>query len=142
VHGIELRLEVEVIKPDSSSQITTLLHQAINESISSSRLRKIVPPEKIHIMSEQHLPSLEELKSAIVTLRLGIQLYPHIISHLKSFLEILRANGKFKKATPARLSLKLSFGNKTIEAKNLELDDAFKAIVNGIEVGIRPHRKD
>jgi len=142
VHGIELQLEVEVIKPDSPSQIASFLRQAIIESISSSRLQEAVPSQKIHIIFEQRLPSLEELQLAVATLQLGIPLYPHIISYFKSFLQALRTNGKFKKATPARLSLKLSFGNKTIEAKNLMPDDAFKVIVNEIQVDIKPHKKD
>lgn len=135
---VELQLEVEPIKPDTPSQIGILIKDAINEAFVKSGLEKEVSNEKPRVIFQQNLPTAEQLNLLVAVIQLAISTDPMLITRLKSFLELLFASVKLKRAAPDKINFKLSIGDKKIEAKNLSLKDTIEFISKEYEVIIKP----
>lgn len=137
---MELRLEVESIMPDTPSTVSTLIKEAVDESIYSSGIDQI-PSHKPSIVFEQHLPSTEEMGLIVSVVRLVIDVDPLFFSRIKSFFEYLFSNIKLKKVAPTKINAKLAIGDKTIEIKNLSIEDTLKIITKDYEILFMPNKK-
>src|SRR3990172_5213608 len=123
---IELRLEVEPISPDTPSTVSSLIKEAIDESITASGIKHVISPQELSIVFEQHLPTPQDLVLVVSIIQLMITADPQFFSRIKIFLDYLFANVKFKKAAPQKINAKISMGDKKIEVKNLSVEDAIK----------------
>lgn len=138
---LELRLEVETIKPDTPAKIGELIKQAVNESVTQSNLGEILLAQKPAVVFERHLPSTEQLNLLVATIQLVISADPLFLTRVKSFLNLLFLNYKFKQSAPAKINVTLSVGDKKIEVKNCDLEDTIKIITKEYEILFKPHHK-
>ncbi len=123
---IELRLEVEPIKPDTPAIISSLMKDAIYESISSSKIEQTILSQKPSVVFQQNLPTKEELSLIIAFTQLVITAGQIFYPKIKVFLEHLFTSNKLKKSAPTKINFELSIGDKKIAAKNLNVEDTFK----------------
>jgi hypothetical protein len=135
---LKLLLEVETIKPDTPAKISELIQQAVNESIIKSNLEETSIPQKPAVVFERHLPTTEQLHLLVATIQLVITTDPLFFERAKSFFDLLFLNNKFKEATPSKINVTLSIGDKKIEVKNCDSEDTIKIIMKEYEVLFKP----
>lgn len=131
---LELRLEIEPIKPYKPSTVSTFIKETMDESMSLSNLGKT------KLIFEQHLPTPEQLNLVIAILQLVITADPQFLARLKAFLEYLFR--KFIQSSVGHVNAKFTIGDKSFEAKNLSVEDTMTIITKEYELILKMRKKD
>lgn len=134
---VEISYELEIIKPDTLSTIAPVIKDALDKALSQSALNATY--DKNGIRFEQSLPTAE-LSLLVSVIQLIVTIDPYFISKFRSFIEYFLIN--LSKSSPGKISLKLSIGDKIIEAKNLNVQDSIRVIMDEYDVIIVSKRKD
>jgi len=139
---IEFRIEVEPIKPDTPSEVRSLLKKAIDESISASEIDKILP-EKPVVIFEQNLPTGIEIAGLVVGIaQLVIAADPLFLTRIKLFLTMLFGNDNFKQVASERIRTKITIGGKKIEVETSGMEDTIQIITKECEVILKTKKQD
>ena len=131
---LELRLEVEPIKPHKISTVSTLIKESVNEAVSLNGLGDA------RLIFEQHLPPLEQLNLVVSILQLVITADPQFLPRLKALFQYLSA--KFIQSSVGHVNARISIGDKTFEASNLDTEDMMKIITKECEVIFKMRKKE
>lgn len=131
---LELRLEVEPIKPHKISTVSTLIKESVNEAVSLNGLGDA------RLIFEQHLPTQEQLNLVVSILQLVITADPQFLPRLKALFQYLFA--KFIQSSVGHVNARISIGDKTFEAKNLDTEDMMTIITKEYEVIFKTRKKE